>query len=195
MRTSQLAMRSLELFHARSSTDSPSAFRMAKMRLIGEMLERLEYGKLAASLAKSSNDLEYYKALLHGPNFTMNTGGKLFGRIKKTLVMAYGQGADLSDLLPVLEDRLGAEFKVDANISQAHAALNILVGFLKADCNCKPSKMEVATALMNAAKRINLSTCPAYQEAIYTAIKLELHYALLKGVEMPDGMEAFLYYS
>ena len=194
MHTSQLAIRSLELFRARSFTDSPSSFRLARMRLIGEMLELREYNKLVSSLVRSPNDLEYYKALLHGPDFTMNTGGKLFGRIEKVLVTAYEQGADLSDLLPVLKDRLSATCAVEANIAQAYAALNILGAFIEAIQDGKPSQKKVAEALWHSAVRINLDPEQRrYQLDIYASIMLKLEAAIMYGVKVPKGVEVAIY--
>ena len=168
---------------------------MAKMRLIGQMLEMREYDKLVASLARSPNDLEYYKALLHGPDFTMNTGGKLFDRIEKTLAMAYGKGADLSELLPVLKDRLSATYAVEASVSQAYAALNILGEFIESTNNDgKPSQKDVAEALWHSAVRINLDTEQRrYQQDIYASIMLKLEAAIMYGVRVPKGLEVAIY--
>jgi hypothetical protein len=167
---------------------------MARMRIIGQMLEMREFGKLFSSLVRSPNDLEYYKALLYGPDATMNTGGQLFERVEKVLVNAYKKGADLSEFLPVLKDRLSATYCTEANVPQAYAALNILGGFIDFMGEGKPSQKEVAVALLHAAVRINLDPEQRrYQQNIYALITFKLMAAMDYDYIEHKGLNAALY--
>ncbi|MFA6328443.1 MAG: hypothetical protein WCY41_03285 [Candidatus Micrarchaeia archaeon] len=167
---------------------------MAKMRLIGEGLELMEYDKLAAQLVRSPTDVDYYRALLRGSNFSMNTGGRIFDRVEKVLDLAYKQGADLSGLLPGLKDILCASCSGNDSIDQAYAAYNILNGFINAPESGKPSQEQVAKALMQCAISISLDRDAwRYQADIKEMIELTLQNAILYGIKVPKGLEVALF--
>jgi hypothetical protein len=143
-------MLALQAFRARANSDAPSSFRMAKMRLIGQMLEMREYDRLVPALVRSPTDLDYYKALLHGSDFPMNTGGRIFDRIREVLLMAYENGADLSSLLPMFKKWLSRENPRQI-FSRELASICFLGSFVAALNDGKPSKKEAAEALLEAA--------------------------------------------
>jgi hypothetical protein len=162
--------------------ETPSMYRVAKMAIIGRMLEMREYDKIASALVRSPSDLEYYKILLNGSDFPMNTGGTVFTRIEEALRIAYNRGADLSSLLVPLNEMLKAR---QGNDDQAYTALNILGGMIDSEDGGKPSKMEVAKALYEFAVYIGFNY--PKKALLVGSIVLELQKAA-ETMDMPDEM-------